>query len=101
MFVFACLAEDTETHVVIGTAFINVSKLAMISFKTCVLHELFTNFYIMTKVALVIIWTTSIFLKFVTGFNLAFIMQVWAGLSAFTMNKLFADPIFCQLMRIW
>ena len=77
-----------------------MSELTMVAFGTLIFHKLFTNFNVMTKVAFVAIRATSQVLELITWFYFASVMEIRACLSAFTMNKFFADTIFSKLMWI-
>lgn len=77
-----------------------MSILAMLSFCTSLFHKILAYFYIMTKIAFISIWTMSKCLKFIAGFDFTSIMKIIASSSTFSVNKLFTDSIFGQLVWI-
>lgn len=72
----------------------------MISLGALIFHELFADFDIVTEIALVAIRATAVVLKFIARLYFASIMDIWTCLSAFSMDELFADPVFSQLVWI-
>jgi hypothetical protein len=68
VFVLASFAQKAEAHIIVGTALINMSKLAMISFRTQILHKLLADLDIMAKITLVSVWATPMSLVLITGF---------------------------------
>ncbi len=100
MFIFTRLSQNTESHIIVGTAFIHMSKLTMISFCALIFHKLLTYLDIMTEITFITIGATALIFKFITRFDFTSVMKVGTGLATFAMNKLFADTIFGELMRI-
>lgn len=101
VFIFTGFTKNTESHIIVWTALINVSELAMIAFRTLIFHKLLADFYIMTEVTFITVRATSLILKLITRFNFTSVMNIGTCLSAFTMDELFTDSVFSQLMRIW
>ncbi len=101
MFVLTWFTKNAKTHVIIWTAFVYVSELTVVAFWALIFHEFFTDFDIVTEIALITIRTVTHVLKFITWLDFTSVMHVWASLTAFTMDKLFAYTIFSELMRIW
>ncbi len=100
MFIFTGLAQNTEAHIVIGTAFIHMSKLTMIPFGALILHKLLTYLDVVTEIAFVTIGTAALILKFITRLDLAPVMHVRTGLTTFAVDELFADAIFGEFVRV-
>lgn len=100
VFVLAGLSQNAEPHVVVGAAFVHVSKLAMVAFRTHVFHKLLADFDIVTEVALIAVRAAAHVFKLITGFDLTSVMRVRTSLTAFSVDEFFANVIFCQFMWI-
>jgi hypothetical protein len=100
VFILARLAQNTESHIVIRTALIYMSKLTMISLRALIFHKLFTDLNVVAEVTLVTIWTAALVLKLITWLDLAPVMQVGTRLSAFSMNESFTDTVFCEFVWV-
>ena len=95
MFEFAGLSLEAESHIKIGAAFIHVSIGTMLPPLAFLFHEIWANFEVMAKVALVSIPTLTQTLKLVTRFDFAFVMRMRAvvGEPALAVDKLLADSV--------
>ena len=95
VFVFANFSLKTESHIKVRTTLINVSIRAMLASLAFLFHEIWANFEVMAKVALVSIPTLTQTLKLVTRFDFAFVVRMRAvvGEPALAVDKFLADSV--------
>lgn len=102
VFKFAHFTLETETHVEVGTALVDMPIRAVLSLLTLLLHEFRADLEIMAEVTLVPVAALPHTLKLVAGLDLAFIVRVWAviGEAALAVDELLADSIGGELVVI-
>jgi hypothetical protein len=102
MFIFAGASMETESHIKIGTAFVNVPIRTMLSLLAFLSHEIWTDLEVMTEVALVTISTLAHTLELVAGFDFALVVRVGTVVRepTLTMYELLANSICSKFVVI-
>lgn len=95
VFELAHLALETEAHVEVGAALVDMPVGAMLSFLALLLHKLRTNLQVVAEVALVPVAALPHTLELVAWFDLALVVRVRTviGESAFTVDEFLADAV--------
>lgn len=93
------ISSETEPHIEIRTALVDMAIRTMIAPFTFLLDKVQTDFKVMTEIAPFAIGTKAIILKFLASFNFGFIMGMYTAITlfAFTVDEFLAHSVCCQL----
>lgn len=102
MFKFTFFSFETEAHLVIRTAFVDMFIWTINASSTLIFHKLETNFEVMTEITLVSVAALTHSFIFIARLDFAFIVRTRTIVIefAFTMNELFTDTVGGELTRI-
>jgi len=102
MFKLTTFSLETESHVKIRTALINVSVRTVLSSLTFLFHEIWTYLEVVTEITLVSVTALTQTLELVTWFDFAFVVRVRAVIreSALAVDELFTDSVGGEFVMI-
>ena len=102
VFVLTTFPLETESHIKVRTALINVPVWTVLSSLTFLFHEIGADLEVMTEITLVSVTTLSQTFELVTWFDFAFIVGVRAVIweSALAVDELFTDSICSKFVMV-
>ena len=102
VFVLATFSLETEAHIKVRTALINVSVGAVLSSLAFLFHEIRADLEVVTEIALVSVTALSQTFELVAWFDFAFVVGMRAVIreSALAVDELFTDSISSKFVMV-